>query len=306
MILEEDCWRWLKGIVFTLLIILTSCNFSNNSFDIEVQGHRGCRGLMPENTVPAFLKAVELGVPVLELDVVISEDKQVVVSHEAYFNHIISTGPDGLEITQNNQKSHILYYLPYSTIKEYDVGQKHHPSFPEQEKLAVYKPLLSEVVEKSDAHAAELKKPLPKYNIEIKRIKGEDHYYTPPVEVFVDLVLKEVDRLGIHDRAIIQSFDMESLRLVKDNAPALSIALLIQNRNSAEDNIKALGFKPDIYSSFFNAVDEELVQFCHNQDIKVIPWTVNKTADIQRMVLYKVDGIISDYPNRVFDLLRAL
>ena len=296
----------MASIASLWLITLSSCNLNNNSFDIEVQGHRGCRGLMPENTIPAFLKAIDLGVPVLELDVVISEDKKVVVSHEAYFNHIISTGPDGLEITKDNQKSHILYYLPYATIKKYDVGQKNHPSFPGQEKIAVFKPLLSDVVEASDAHAAKQKMPLPKYNIEIKRIKGEDYYFTPPVEDFVDLVLKEVDRLGIHDRVNIQSFDMESLRIVKDNAPAITTALLIQNNNSAEDNIKELGFKPDIYSSFFNSVDEELVEYCHAQEIKVIPWTVNKTADIQRMVLYKVDGIISDYPDRVFEVLRSL
>ena len=128
--LEEGSWRWLASIASLWLITLSSCNLNNNSFDIEVQGHRGCRGLMPENTIPAFLKAIDLGVPVLELDVVISEDKKVVVSHEAYFNHIISTGPDGLEITKDNQKSHILYYLPYATIKKYDVGQKNHPSFP--------------------------------------------------------------------------------------------------------------------------------------------------------------------------------
>lgn len=295
----------IQKVSILFLLLFTACNFNEVNYDIEVQGHRGCRGLMPENTIPAFLKAIDLGVRTLELDLVISEDKKVIVSHEPYFHHHISTGPDGLEITKENEKEHNLYFLPYATIKTYDVGLKKHSGFPEQMKMATFKPLLSEVVESADTYAKRKRKRLPNYNIEIKRVKGLDYYYTPPVEEFVDLVLEEVSTLSIGDRVIIQSFDIESLQLVKDKAPQLTTALLIQNGNSVEENIEALGYTPDIYSCNFRLVDEELIKYCRSESIKVIPWTVNEVADIQRMVFLKVDGIISDYPDRVFEVLRS-
>ncbi len=295
----------IQKVSLLFLIILSACNFNEVNYDIEVQGHRGCRGLMPENTIPAFLKAIDLGVRTLELDLVISEDKKVIVSHEPYFHHHISTGPDGLQITKENEKEHNLYFLSYAAIKTYDVGLKKHPGFPEQMKMATFKPLLSEVVESAEAYAKRKRKRLPNYNIEIKRVKGLDYYYTPPVEQFVDLVLEEVSTLSIGDRVTIQSFDIESLQLVNDKAPQLTTALLIQNRNSVEENIEALGYTPDVYSCNFKLVDEELIKYCRSESIKVIPWTVNEIADIQRMVFLKVDGIISDYPDRVFEVLKS-
>src|ERR1041384_3765446 len=107
-------------IFLALLMLSTEAQVYNPQFDL--QGHRGCRGLMPENTVPAFLKALDLGVTTLELDVVISKDRQVVVSHEPYFNAAYSIAPDGKPVDKKDQKNRILYQMSYAEIKQYDVG----------------------------------------------------------------------------------------------------------------------------------------------------------------------------------------
>ena len=291
-----------KYLIYTTLVFL-SCNSNMNKIDI--QGHRGCRGLMPENTIPAFIKALDLGVHTLELDVVISKDKEVVVSHEPFFNHLISTGPDGGSITEENEKEHNLYRLTYEDIKTYDVGLKGHPGFPEQEKISVYKPLLSDVISQCDAYAKKKNRPLPIYNIEIKRVKQLDYYFSPPVEEFVDLVLAEINEHGISDRVVVQSFDLESLRFAREKYPLIPLALLIENEKSPEENINELGFIPDIYSSYFKFLDDKTVDYCHSKQIKVIPWTVNDEQDIKQMLMLKVDGIISDYPDRVSKVLES-
>ena len=110
--------------------------------DFDKQGHRGCRGLMPENTIPAMLNAIGLGVTTLEMDVCISKDKKVFLSHEAFFNHEITTKPDGGFIDEKEEKSFNMFQMNYTDIIKYDVGMKPHPRFPDQQKMKAVKPLL--------------------------------------------------------------------------------------------------------------------------------------------------------------------
>ncbi|MEE9371618.1 MAG: glycerophosphodiester phosphodiesterase family protein [Saprospiraceae bacterium] len=294
----------MKYSFYLIVIALMSCIQKKDTFDL--QGHRGCRGLMPENTIPAFFKALDLGVQTLELDCVISADNKVVVSHEPYFNHEISTAPNGKEITKADEKSHNLYLMNYDSIKKYDVGLKGHPRFVTQVKIEAYKPLLSEMVKASDAYALKTGRPLPYYNIEIKRIISYDRLYNPPVEKFVDLVLKEIENLGISDRATVQSFDLESLRLTHKKQPKWTTALLIENMKSPELNIKELGYIPAIYSCSFKLLNAKSMTYFKSQNIKVIPWTVNSEKDIKEIIALGVDGIISDYPDRVNVVLEEL
>jgi len=113
--------------------------------DLDIQGHRGCRGLMPENTIPGFIRAIESGVNTLEMDVVITKDQQVVVSHDPFFHHHIATGPDRLEITSESMLDHNIYKMAYADVVKYDVGLKPHPNFPIQRKIPTIKPTLSMV-----------------------------------------------------------------------------------------------------------------------------------------------------------------
>ena len=121
-----------------------------NSFDKE--GHRGCRGLMPENTIPAFIKAVDLNVTTLEMDAMITKDKKVIISHDPYFNHDITTKPDGSYLNPAEEKSYTLYNMNYEDVLKYDVGMKPNPHFPQQQKLPAVKPLLSSVIDSVEAY----------------------------------------------------------------------------------------------------------------------------------------------------------
>src|SRR5690349_697312 len=186
-----------------------SSSLSNTKLD--KQGHRGCRGLMPENTIPAMIKAIDLGVTTLEMDLVISKDKKVVVSHDVYFNEKITTTPEGNFLTKAEAGKRLLYTMNYDSIREYDVGLKSHPDFPRQEKIAVHKPLLSDLLDATEAYGKQKGRQL-NYNIEIKSNPENDGKKHPEVSEFVDLAIKVIKEKGIFNRATIQSFDPRSLQ----------------------------------------------------------------------------------------------
>ncbi len=296
--------RALLVVILCLSIVQCKPSEPEDVKVFDIQGHRGCRGLMPENTLPAFQKALDLDVNTLELDLAISKDKKVLVSHEPYFRSGLSIDPDGNPVTKEDELNHNIFQMDYDSVKLYDVGSLPDPNHPQKENIRTYKPLLSEVIEKAEHYAFIFKKPLPDFNIEIKRSPDFDGVYHPPVEEFVDLVLEQVNQFDIIDNTIIQSFDPESLRFVKAKSPRIRTALLIMNDKSVEENLRNLGFKPDIYSCFFKLLNKESTELCQSQGIKVIPWTVNEIADMEAMIELGVDGIISDYPNRVIDLVR--
>ncbi|MEL6389117.1 MAG: glycerophosphodiester phosphodiesterase family protein [Bacteroidota bacterium] len=293
------------------LLILFSCqspqytsNPSQVSDDFDIQGHRGCRGLMPENTLPAFQKALELGVNTLEMDLVISQDDKVVVSHEPVFRAGIGLTPDGQPIKKSDQDDHNIYHMPYEHVRKYVLGTIPDSKHPNREDIKTFKPLFVEVVRQAKDYSYTMGEPMPWFNIEIKREKDKDGTYHPPVEKFVDLVLEQVTKQDIEDKTIIQSFDLEALRLTKSKNPRLKTALLIMNRKSPEKNIQELGFKPDVYSCYYKLLSEKSVTYLHEQEIDVIPWTVNSVDDISKMIALGVDGIISDYPDRVIAQVR--
>ncbi len=285
------------------IFILTFCFCDMPTKTIDVQGHRGCRGLMPENTVPAFLKALELGVTTLEMDLVISKDHQVIVSHEPFFRAPISMGPDGIPVSKEDEKNHNLYAMSYDTIAQYDMGLLEDPNHPARANISAPKPRLKDVVDAVRVYCEENNVKFPFFNMEIKREPEHDSIFHPDAGTFVDLVMNEVQNLGMMNFTTIQSFDLESLRLVRERYSGVPVALLIANQQSVEENISALGFKPEIYSCYFQLVNEALIEYCRSEKIRVIPWTVNEEEDIQRMIDLEVDGIISDYPDRVLKLL---
>ena len=274
----------------------------------DLQGHRGCRGLMPENTIPAFLKALDLGVNTLELDVVISQDKQVVVSHEPYFNAEFSIKPDGTPVTKDEQKSLNLYAMPYAGIRQYDTGSNGNLRFPEQQKMKTCKPLLSEVIAAAEAYRKEKNLPTFAYNIELKSEETEYDKSQPRPEAFCDLVNAVLITANIAaERVFIQSFDFATLQtwhegiLAKKLLPA-RLAALVENIWGVDHNLKKLGFMPAIYSPYYQLLSRDAVEKLHLQGVKVIPWTVNTTADMRKMLDLGVDGLITDYPDRAKNL----
>ena len=268
---------------------------------LDIQGHRGARGLYPENTIPGFLEALKLGVPTLELDVVISADNQVVVSHEAWMNEDFCSLPDGSRV--KNGKNYNLFRMPYTEIEKFDCGKRGNADFPMQVSVPAYKPLLSEVFIAVEKYAKENNLAPINYNVELKT-EPEDGIYNPSPEVFVDLVNSEIKRNRLGNSINIQSFDVRLLREMRKINPALKIGLLVENQDGFEKNYLQLGFIPETYSPDFVLVTDLLVKEVHARGIKIIPWTVNEKKDMARLVAMGVDGIITDYPDRLIELLK--
>ncbi len=272
---------------------------ANEFPQFDKQGHRGSRGLMPENTIPAMHKAIDYGVTTLEMDVVISKDKKVVVSHDPYFNADITTTPEGKTLSKAEGVKLLLYAVDYDNIKKYDVGSKPHPAFPSQQKMVVHKPLLSELIRSSEAYAKKKNaKPL-WYNIETKSKAGADGLLHPAPEEFVDLLVTVIQKEGVANRTVIQSFDERTLMVAHQKYPAIKTSLLIENtdKRMLDEQLKELGFVPTVYSPHYSMITPELVKACHNKKMKVVPWTINTKEEIERIKSLGVDGIITDYPD---------
>lgn len=300
-----------KSVWFIIIALIISCSSgfeksektkSENEIlklsEIDLQGHRGARGLMPENTWPSFKKALELGVKTLEMDAVITNDRQVLVSHEPWFSHEICLTPEGKTISSSDEKSHRIFEMTYEEIKAYDCGLKPHPHFPEQVKMAVSKPLLAAVIDSAEAYSVQMGRPLPHYNIETKSLPSGDGTFHPEPEEFVKLLVDVVKEKGISERVTIQSFDFRTLKIVKRDYPDIATAALIEMQGSAENHLQELGFTPDIYSPNYHLVNEELISFAKEKGMKVIPWTVNEKSEMKKLIEMGVDGIITDYPDR--------
>lgn len=278
--------------------------FSQIAPTFDIQGHRGARGLIPENTIPAFLKALKLGVNTLELDVVISRDNKIVVSHEPWFSPEITLDKNGDSIPADKRKQYNLYKMNYSEIRLFDVGSLGNPRFPLQQKLKAHKPLLSEVFSKTRRYIGKNKLQPVKYNIETKSTTEGDGIYHPPPEVFARLLYNEIIKNKMEKSVLIQSFDVRTLREFRKFPVKLPLVLLVENKNGIEKNIAELGFEPDVYSPQFSLIDEETVRYCRREKIKIIPWTVNEKADMENLKKFRLDGIITDYPDRAIDVFR--
>ncbi len=294
----------MRNILASALYILAGLSIIVAQTTVSIEGHRGARGHLPENTVPSFIKAIELGSDTLELDLVISKDKKVVVSHEPWFSHYISTTPRGNVITKENEKQHNIYAMTYREVKKYDVGTRGNVQFPQQVPMKTYKPLLSEVFVAIDRYTKSKKMPLMRYNIEIKSNPAGDGTTHPTPPEFVSFVMAEIVKYKMTDRVKVQSFDVRPLQEIKKRWPNQELAFLIGTKEPIEKSIEKLGFKPDSYSPHFSLVDQSVVDYCIANSIKLVPWTVNEIADLEKMKHFKLDGIITDYPDRAVKVFR--
>lgn len=265
----------------------------------DLQGHRGCRGLMPENSIEGMIKALELGVKTLELDVVISSDGQLLVSHEPYLSEEICLDAQGGRIHPEEQYEWNLYQMTYEEIQQFDCGSKPHPRFPEQQKLRVHKPLLIELIEAADAWAIAHKRPLPIYNIETKMSAFGDDRYHPKPAVFVDILYSVIDQMNLKNRCTVQSFDPRSLVALHAKDSTIRTVLLLEGHEDPKRIISQMGFVPYGFSPDYKLLTSEWLNWAQELGMKVVPWTVNDPLVAEQLVAMGVDGLITDYPDRV-------
>jgi glycerophosphoryl diester phosphodiesterase len=319
------------------IFIIIGMLFSGSVFGqqkLDVQAHRGGMALLPENTILAMLNAVKLGARTLELDVVISKDGKVVVSHDTYMSSAFMSKPDGSEITKEEEKSLNIFQMPYDSVKLYKLGVKAHPMFPAQQKLVTHKPLLADLIDSVEAYVkANRLKPV-YYNIETKCSPMGDGKFNPSPDVFVKTMMEVINPKGISKRVIIQSFDVRTLKILHKTEPDLKLSLLVQGKlNLTADQLKKygltekevedyfkqvniskggldaelanLGFVPAIYSPYYTGVDAEMVSKVHAKHMLIVPWTVDKAEDMLALGKLGVDAIITNSPDIMIGLFGS-
>jgi len=279
-------------VLHSLFILFSLLSFSAYAA-FDWQGHRGARGLYPENTINGMKEAVKFPITTLELDVVISKKSEVIVSHEPWMSEEICLDAKGGAVKDREVN---LYTLSYEQIKTYDCGSKLHPRFPQQRKVKEIKPLLSDLLKELE--------PLKfKYNIEIKStIEDEKSGYQPDFKTFANLVVAEITKTIPLDRFTLQSFDWRVLKHLHEVYPQIGLVALRETKFSPRRVLKELGFSPAVFSPDWTLLSSKDVDYFHKYKIKVIPWTVNKIEDMKKVIYMGVDGIITDYPNLIIEI----
>jgi glycerophosphoryl diester phosphodiesterase len=271
--------------------------FPKNYPSFYKEGHRGTRGLMPENTIPAMKKGVETGANCIEVDVYLTKDGKVLIAHDPYVNVSHSLYSDGSEIAKDDAKKYSWRQMNYEDIKKFDVGSKPYPAYPQQQKIKVSMPLLGELIDSVEAYVTANHLPKPIYNIELKTsIKYDSLNYNAGPAAVVEAVLQDVKGRNIGNRFYIQSFDVRPLQYVHQKYPGIVIGYLTSGKD-LDSNLKSLGFLPHLYSPQYNLVNKAMVDYCHSKNMKLVPWTVNDKEKMKSLIADGVDGIITDYPN---------
>jgi glycerophosphoryl diester phosphodiesterase len=291
------------SMTFRLVLFLIACSITQMTSGqyipkFDIQGHRGARGLMPENTIPGFLMALDSGVTTLELDVVITKDRQVVVSHEPWMSSAICFDMEGKSYGEKDEKQFNIYQMTYDEVARFNCGSKVNERFPQQKRLKVSKPLLRDVIVAVETQIKSNASYEVDYNIEIKSSPDGDNKFHPSIEEYSDLVYNLVDEYIPLERLVIQSFDFRVLKYWHTKYPNVRLSALVGNTKSIDANLGELGFRPSVYSPLFNLLTRDKVAYLHQQKIRVIPWTVNEISDMLSLKGMGVDGIITDYPDR--------
>ena len=273
---------------------------SQTAAAFDLQGHRGARGHAPENTLAGFARALAIGVDTLELDVGVTRDGVVVIHHDRRLNPDLARGPDGKWV---RAPAPTIYSLTYAELARYDVGRirpgsEYARRFPHQQPIDGTRiPRLAELFEL-------VKKSEVRFNIETK-LSSDAPDETLPPEPFARALLAEVRKAGVERRTTIQSFDFRTLAVVQREAPVVRTAYLTSGKKGEAVPRMVHESKGAIWSPNFRDLDERSLAVARELGLQVIPWTVNAPADIARVLDMKVGGIISDYPDRVREALKA-
>jgi glycerophosphoryl diester phosphodiesterase len=292
--------------VLTLLTLVGACAAAPKTTTPEpakmtadyrpaVHGHRGARALRPENTLPAFELALELGVDVLELDLAVTKDDVLVLSHDLYASSVICQFDDGAEIPKDWRfRDHTL-----DEVKELDCGARQNPRFPEQTPIPGTRiPTLEEVFELVKASGNETVQ----FNIETK-IKPAHPTWTPAPERYAELVVETFQKHGLVDRIYLQSFDHRTLRAARKLAPELRRVMLTSD--NLVDFVALAQSEGAHISPDQDWITKPDVEALHAAGFEVIPWTANSPEEWQRLVDLRVDAIISDDPGGLIEFLKA-
>lgn len=269
----------LVKLIFALGCLLLPLMAADQTHRIEVHGHRGARGLRPENTLPAFEYAIAHGVDVLELDMAVTKDGVIVVSHDPVLRPPVCSGPQAMAA---------IHELTLVQVKQWDCGGIQNPGFPRQQTFPRTRmPTLEEVFGLAPKGHF-------KFNIETK-IFADHPELAPPPDEFVRLALTLIRKHHLESRVILQSFDLRTLHEMKKQAPEIKLAALYAGPAKSFVEI-AREAGADMISPEYHLVTPEQVRAAHTAGLPVVPWTADTAADWSRLVDAGVDAIITDDP----------
>ncbi len=269
------------------LLVLAWTTMSPAAPKILVHGHRGARAVRPENTLPAFEYAIGIGVDVLELDMAVTKDNVVVVSHDPYLEPPVCSGP---------RPKATIHELTLEQVRQWDCGKTPNPKFPKQQPVPGTRiPTLDEVFDLAPRGQFQ-------FNIETKSFVDHPEL-TPPPEEFARLVLAIVRKHKLERRVILQSFDFRTLVAMKKLAPEIRLAALWEEGDRDFVSIAAEA-GAGIISPQYTLVTPEKVRAAHAAGLEVVPWTANTPADWDNLIAAQVDAIISDDPAELIAYLK--
>jgi glycerophosphoryl diester phosphodiesterase len=267
-----------KLLISFMLISLFS--FAGSPSRILVHGHRGARARMPENTLPAFEYAIQQGVDALEMDMAVTKDNVIVISHDPILETPVCSGP---------RNGVVIHTLTLAEVRQWDCGAVQNPNFHTQQTVpGTRMPTLDDVLQLATRGTFD-------YNIETKSFP-ERPEYTPPPNEFARLVLDKVRQYKLEKRVILQSFDFRTLVAMRQLAPEIRLSALTEMDPRAFTTIAKEAANAEIVSPYYKLVTAEKVAAAHALNIQVVPWTVNDPAEWDRLIEARVDAIISDDP----------
>ncbi|MBN2552336.1 MAG: glycerophosphodiester phosphodiesterase [Spirochaetales bacterium] len=314
------------------ILTITGSLWAGPGPDCDIQAHRGGRALRPENTLAAFAHAVELGADTLEMDLAVTRDRVVVVSHDYRLNPLLTRGPDGRFIPEDARI--LIKDLDFEQLQLYTVGEIRRGSdywyrFRDQVPVPGQTiPSLDQVFALTASEEAEAVR----FNLEIKTYPPFPDY-TVDYGEFVELVLEVIRRHGMESRVTMQSFDWRTLREVKKQAPGIPVVCLAVESFSIDgarynllpggagsspwlagldsDDYAGIAdlahaFGAEVLSPYYREIDRRDVDEAHRLGLKIIPWTVNDPGIMKKLIGWGVDGIITDSPDLLMQVVEEL
>jgi glycerophosphoryl diester phosphodiesterase len=254
---------------------------------VLVEGHRGARARRPENTIPAFRYAIDLSADVLELDLAVTKDNVLVVSHDPLINAAICIG---------GKTGIAIHSLTLAEVRQYDCGSLRNPRFDTQVPVPGTRiPSFDEVLDLAPLGTFQ-------FNVETK-IFADRPELTPGPQEFAGLVLSAIRKHHLENRVILQSFDFRTLRAMRKMAPEIRLSALYEGKERSFVEIAGEA-EATIISPDYRLVTPEQVAAAHAAGLQVVPWTANSQADWDKLVAAGVDAIISDDPASLLAYLK--
>lgn len=279
--------------VLFILLIFNSMEVYSQLESVKFFGHRGCRGLYPENSLEAFEHAINLNVDGIEWDVVVSKDKDLIISHEPYLDGGYCLNKEGSTISGSEGKKINFYQLSTKEIQEFDCGSKTYSKFPEQKKIRTYKPTVQEAFQKLDLKDKTIL-------FEVKSETKDYGIYQPEPGEFADIIAREIANYEYKENIIFMCFDPKLLEELHKILPDFRyVYLTYKPFTSVKTFLKEISFTPYALGMYYPTIRKRDVKTLHKKAVNIFAWTVNKDSQSNKLIRYGVDGIITDFPDRI-------